>query len=248
MKRALVLLLGLICLMSSACGIIPYQEGDINKKDENKPADPKVVSPMETSQEWTEKKVPQKQDQWNLLLVKKEYPLPEDFSVPELKQLKSGHMVDSRIYEDLQNMLDDAKAAGVSPIICSAYRSVERQTSLFNERVGKEKDLGKTEEEAAIAAAMVIAVPGTSEHNTGLAVDIVDIDYQLLNEEQENTPAQKWLMANSYKYGFILRYPKNKVEITGVIYEPWHYRYVGQETAKKITEQGITLEEYLNGV
>ncbi|MPW24299.1 D-alanyl-D-alanine carboxypeptidase family protein [Alkalibaculum sp. M08DMB] len=203
-------------------------------------------SSIETPQKLTDVKIPKKQNQWNLLLANGEFPLPEDFRVPALKQLSTGHMVDSRIYEDLQHMLVDAKAAGVSPIICSAYRSVDRQTTLFNQRVAREIDSGKNEENAVAATAMVIAVPGTSEHHTGLAVDIVDINYQLLNEEQENTPAQKWLMVNSYKYGFILRYPKDKVDITGIVYEPWHYRYVGKDVAKAIFERRITLEEYLD--
>lgn len=90
--------------------------------------------------------------------------------------------------------------------------------------------------------------PGTSEHHTGLALDIVSQNYQLLDEEQENTPEQQWLMHNSYKYGFILRYPNDKSKITGIHYEPWHYRYVGKEIAKEIYEQGICLEEYLENL
>lgn len=246
MKRVIILLMaGIIILMLSACQITPHQENAI-KKNENNPTNLKDVSSMETPQEITDEKVSKKQNQWNLLLTNGEYPLSEDFRVPELKQLNNSHMVDSRIYEDLQHMIDDAKASGVSPIICSSYRSVDRQTTLFNQRVAREIDSGKNEEKAVAATAMVIAVPGTSEHHTGLAVDIVDMNYQLLNEEQEKTPAQKWLMANSYKYGFILRYPKDKVDITGIVYEPWHYRYVGKEVAKEINERGITLEEYLD--
>ncbi len=102
-----------------------------------------------------------------------------------------------------------------------------------------------SQEEAKKKAAQWIAIPGTSEHQTGLALDIVSSSYQLLNKEQENTPEQKWLIENSYKYGFILRYPSDKTNITGIEYEPWHYRYVGKETAKEITERGICLEEYL---
>ena len=90
-----------------------------------------------------------------------------------------------------------------------------------------------------------MARPGTSEHQLGLALDIVDLDYQQLDTRQEETPEQKWLMENSWKYGFILRYPTDKSNITGIIYEPWHYRYVGKEAAKVIHEKGICLEEYL---
>ena len=88
-----------------------------------------------------------------------------------------------------------------------------------------------------------MAVPGTSEHQLGLAVDIVDVNQQVLEEEQEDTPTQQWLLANSWKYGFILRYPENKSSITGITYEPWHYRYVGRQAAQEIYSQGICLEE-----
>ena len=93
-----------------------------------------------------------------------------------------------------------------------------------------------------------MALPGTSEHHLGLAVDIVDVNYQLLNDAQADTPVQQWLMANSWRYGWILRYPDEKSEITGIIYEPWHYRYVGVEIAQEIMNLGITLEEYLGAV
>ena len=104
---------------------------------------------------------------------------------------------------------------------------------------------GLSYEDAAVKAATVVAKPGTSEHQVGLALDIVSSEYQELDEAQMETEDQKWLMENSWKYGFILRYPMDKSEITGVIFEPWHYRYVGKKAAKEITEQNITLEEYV---
>jgi len=119
------------------------------------------------------------------------------------------------------------------------------QQQIFNQEVSKYMGQNYSQEEAKKKAAQWIAIPGTSEHQTGLALDIVSSSYQLLNKEQENTPEQKWLIENSYKYGFILRYPSDKTNITGIEYEPWHYRYVGKETAKEITERGICLEEYL---
>ena len=99
--------------------------------------------------------------------------------------------------------------------------------------------------DAETEAGRQVAVPGTSEHQLGLAVDIVDLDHQLLDESQEQTAVQQWLMANSWRYGFILRYPTAKTETTGIIYEPWHYRYVGQEAAAEIYQQGVCLEEYI---
>lgn len=104
-------------------------------------------------------------------------------------------------------------------------------------------DPAKAPEEAG----KVVAVPGTSEHQLGLAVDIVDTNYQILDEAQENTAVQKWLMEHSWEYGFILRYPSDKGHITGIIYEPWHYRYVGREAAREMYEQGLCMEEYVRG-
>ncbi|MFQ7289836.1 MAG: M15 family metallopeptidase [Lacrimispora saccharolytica] len=104
---------------------------------------------------------------------------------------------------------------------------------------------GYPEEDVAVEAAKTVAVPGTSEHELGLALDIVDSSYPELETEQENTPVQRWLMKNSWKYGFVLRYPSDKSALTGIIYEPWHYRYVGKEAAKVMYEEELCLEEYL---
>lgn len=181
---------------------------------------------------------------WNLLLVNPWNELPEDFSV-ELRELGDGEAVDERIYPDLQAMLDDARAEGLSPIVCSSYRTREKQQELFVRRVGRLTAAGYSEQEAVTEAGKWVAVPGTSEHQTGLALDIISSSYQVLDRDQENTAEQRWLMENSYKYGFILRYPSDKSEITGINYEPWHYRYVGKEAAKEIYEKGLCLEEYL---
>ena len=89
-----------------------------------------------------------------------------------------------------------------------------------------------------------MAIPGTSEHQLGLAVDIVDLRYQVLDAGQEDTATQQWLMQNSWKYGFILRYPQDKSAITGIIYEPWHWRYLGPENARTVKESGLCLEEF----
>lgn len=183
-------------------------------------------------------------EDWNLVLVNPWNPLSDDFSVT-LTQLKNGHAIDERAYPDLQDMMDAARAEGLSPLICSSYRTYEKQQLLYNNKVNEYLNQGYSLEEAKSEAGKWVAVPGTSEHHTGLAVDIVSTDYQLLDEAQEDTAEQKWLMKNSYKYGFILRYPNEKSEITGIYYEPWHYRYVGKDAAREIYEQGICLEEYL---
>ena len=186
--------------------------------------------------------------QWYLRLVNKDHPMTEA-DVPEVAIETvdaNGYQVDVRIMQDLEAMFADARAAGRNPMICSAFREWDMQVSLYEnkiERVMQEE--GLTQEEAAIKASTVVAKPGTSEHQVGLALDIVSSDYQELDEAQMETEDQKWLMENSWKYGFILRYPMDKSDITGIIFEPWHYRYVGKKAAKEITEQNITLEEYV---
>jgi len=182
--------------------------------------------------------------QWSLILVNKWNPIPDGYEV-KLTKLKNGLSVDERCYPDLHRMMDDCRADGLEPVICSAYRTQEKQESLFERQIGKWKDKGYSDEQAKIKAAELVAVPGTSEHQLGLALDIVDNDYQMLDEEQENTAVQQWLMNNSWKYGFILRYPTDKKEITGITYEPWHYRYVGVDNAKAVYESGLCLEEFL---
>lgn len=183
-------------------------------------------------------------DEWSLRLVNSWSLLPKDYTI-SLTQLKNGLSVDSRCYPALQEMMDACRADGLSPVICSAYRTWEKQKSLFQNKVSQLLAQGYSEVEAAVEAGKEVAVPGTSEHQLGLAVDIVDINNQLLDKSQENTVVQKWLMEHSWEYGFILRYPNDKSSITGIIYEPWHYRYVGLKAAKEIHEQGIYLEEYL---
>lgn len=182
---------------------------------------------------------------WYLMLVNQSHPM-EDGYVPELANIDDAHQVDARVLEPLQNMLKAASDEGYSLYVCSAYRSVDRQKELFNESMIDYVNQGMTYYEAAIETAKSIAWPGESEHATGLAMDIVSSDYAGLDEKQGETDDQKWLMEHCYEYGFILRYPKDKSEDTGIIYEPWHYRYVGVEAALAIRDQGVTLEEYLN--
>lgn len=182
--------------------------------------------------------------EWNLLLVNADNPLQSPVD-PVLTQLRNGQAVDSRIYPDLQKMMDDARSQGLSPLICSSYRTEEKQTQLYRDKVRRCRQEGYSEEQAKAEAARWVAPPGTSEHQTGLAVDIVAQNYQLLDRSQEDTPEQKWLMENCTKYGFVLRYPPDKSNITGISYEPWHYRYVGKQAAAEMKERGQCLEEYL---
>lgn len=188
-----------------------------------------------------------KDNDWKLILVNPWNKVPDNYDI-SLIQLINGQAIDERCYPELQQMMDDCRAAGLSPKICSSYRTQEKQERLFNDKVNRLIGEGYSQEAAQTEAATTVAIPGTSEHQLGLAVDIVDTNYQKLDSAQESTEVQQWLMENSWKYGFILRYPSGKSDITGIIYEPWHYRYVGKEAAKEIYEQGICLEEYLNSL
>lgn len=180
------------------------------------------------------------------LLVNKSSYLPTDYSVA-LTTLKNGQQVASVMYEDLRNMLFDGEEEelGLSFLVASGYRSSEKQQQLLEEEIVKNEGAGMNEEEAREDALLTVAPAHYSEHETGLAVDIVAITNQRLDETQESTPENIWLQENCYKYGFILRYPKGKEEVTGFSYESWHFRYVGKDVAKEIYDRGITLEEYL---
>lgn len=191
---------------------------------------------------------------WNLRLVNRDHPLAADFVPSNLAELPDeswvephvNHRVDARIVEDLTAMLTTAETEGVRPVICSSFRTYDYQENLFENRIERAEHEDHLEgTEAEEAAAFWVAPPGASEHQTGLAVDIVDADYQELDEGQEATATQQWLMAHCTEYGFILRYPTDKSATTGIGYEPWHYRYVGKEAASDIAESGLCLEEWL---
>lgn len=188
-------------------------------------------------------KVDESED-WRLVLVNKWNKMEEGY-VPELKELADGHMIDARIADALMEMIRGAKKAGHTIYILSAYRSMEKQISLYEAEVAEWLDAGYSEVKAEEKAGTVVAVPGTSEHQLGLAVDLVSSKHVKLDEDAEKTEGYKWLVNNCHKYGFILRYPNGATDITGIIYEPWHFRYVGEDAAEAIMEAGITLEEYL---
>ena len=211
------------------------------------PLDPQVPQLPKEPEEPKEPGSTPSADDWNLMLVNPWNAMPEDYTI-NLEQLSSGHSVDQRCYDALQDMLGACRAAGLQPVICSSYRTWDKQESLYQNKVNRLMNQGYSQADALVEAGKVVAVPGTSEHQLGLAVDIVDVNNQNLDESQEKTAVQKWLMEHSYEYGFILRYPNNKSELTGIIYEPWHYRYVGKEAAAEIFEQGVCLEEYLEGL
>lgn len=185
---------------------------------------------------------------WNLKLVNFEHALDETFEPAKLAEVDNGYVADSRIADATKKMIADARSKdNVRIIALSAYRDYDYQMELFEnkvQRLQQEKgySVGKAREEAKT----VVAYPGTSEHQLGLALDLVDARHVKLDESQENTAAYKWLYEHCAEYGFIVRYPNEKTDITGIIYEPWHFRYVGVEAATYIMEHNITLEEYLS--
>ncbi len=181
-----------------------------------------------------------------LVLVNKLYKLPDDYRV-ELHELNNGELVAECMYEDLKAMWFDGEEQnpGFSYEVCSGYRTAEKQEMLLEQEIEDNINMGMSEEEAEADALLTVAPSGYSEHETGLAVDIVSERNQRLDDTQELTAENKWLQEHCYEYGFILRYPKGKESVTGYSYESWHFRYVGKEAAKEIHDRGITLEEYL---
>lgn len=196
-----------------------------------------------------------KEEDWALYVIGNNNPLPSDFSV-EIKTVSGERTLDKRCADYAILMLNDANDQGVGLYVASAYRSVQYQETNLQNYINKLMAQGYTKEDATKQAHREIAQPGCSEHNAGLALDIISNDYWVshseLDESFELLPQFKWLIENSWKYGFILSYPKGKEEITGFIYEPWHYRFVGLEHAKKIQEiyettgEHISLNEYID--
>ncbi len=182
---------------------------------------------------------------WNLRLVNDWNAMPEGYeSSVSFVAVGNNQKADSRIVDDLQAMLAAGKAHGIG--VQSGYRSAEHQGTLYWRQVNNQKNwYGLDDKAAQEAAGKVVKRPGYSEHNTGLAVDLGGSGNFKLEMDFEDTPAFRWLIENCADYGFILRFPKGKESVTGVIYEPWHYRYVGKEAATYIMENDLCLEEYL---
>ena len=145
--------------------------------------------------------------------------------------------------DSLNQMIQDSYVAGIKLWASYGYRDINLQEYFFNEEVQKHISSGTTKEKAEDLSTQAVARPGHSEHNIGLAVD-----FNGATEDFINTNEYKWLIDNSANYGFILRYPKDKTHITEIMFEPWHFRYVGIEAAKIIKENNICLEEYINSI
>ena len=186
-----------------------------------------------------------------LLLVNGSHPLDGETDETTLVQMDDKYrqpgydlkMFNKDAYPYLQAMCEAAWAENIPLKVCSPYRAYSIQKMLFDNRVKKEMANGLTAEQADAKTATIIARPGTSEHQTGLAADFI-----CSNDSFEGMPAFTWMQQHAAEYGFILRFPKDKESITGVIYESWHYRFVGIKEAQKIKDSGLCLEEYVESL
>ncbi len=184
---------------------------------------------------------------WNMILVNPDNPFPQNYplKLTEISLNGKDRLVHSLCADAFKEMVLAAKKDGIILYLRSTYRGLQLQTDSFNAKVQEYINKGHSREEATKIAATIVAVPGTSEHHTGLAADITTPSFDRLNQGFENTDAFRWLYSHCAEYGFILRYPKDKTEITKIIYEPWHYRYVGKEAAQIIMREGICYEEFV---
>ena len=198
------------------------------------PPDASSAAPVET--------IPR--DEWYMVLANRSSVLPGDFTVAETATVGEA-VIDARIAEALRQMVNDAAATGVKLKPTNGYRSIARQQELWDARVKTLMEGGLSQADAETKAIDYTSAPGTSDHNTGLGLDIVSEDHPAKDAGFAETAAAQWLAEHAADYGFILRYPSDKTEATGMDYEPWHYRYVGSEQAHKIKESGLCLEEYL---
>ena len=192
--------------------------------------------------------IPEPEDSSVLILVNPWNYIPEGY-VPELEKVQGKYNMDIKAAENARNLVAAAKEAGFNMQLCSAYRTVEKSAQLYKNKVNEYIGYGYSEADAKVEAARWVAPPGTSEHHTGLAMDLVSSDYwgyySDLEHDYEKFDSFKWMYEHCAEFGFILRYPKDKQDITGITYEPWHYRFVGVEAATYIMENGLCLEEYL---
>ena len=245
--KLVVTILALLILTS--CSISGFRENFISKNADEESSciqqsdDNLSESDSEHSQQQAEAKF--SKDDWRLILVNAENPLPKDFKVNLVRV--QGYPVDERIKEPLENMINGAKNDGVDLLVCYGYRTYEQSKALFEKQVNFQLSKGLKYDDAVSEASRWVAPPGTSEHHTALALDIVTPSYQLLEHDFKNTAAAQWMKENAHKYGFILRYPEDKQDITGITFEPWHYRFVGKEAAEYIYKNNLCLEEFLKG-
>lgn len=262
MKRSVVIFLTSVLLLTScasrtaATGTLEYAIKEGSSSTAHKDTDGAKSHPLEGSPDTTKLESAPEQEsepeyvapipdgEWKLLLVNDRHTIPETFE-PELEEVQGIYRMDARVAPMMRQMIADAKSQGVDLMVCSAYRPYSSQQRNFEASVTRYMQAGYSREQAEAETLRLIAAPGSSEHQTGLAADIVTPMYQALDDGYAETKAARWLKANASSYGFILRYPEDKVALTHIEFEPWHYRYVGEEAAREIMAQGMCLEEYL---
>ena len=239
-------------------GLINSRQDIIKKDKENVVIESREVLLSNTEKESLESKIQESNymeiqrlesilNNQYFILVNRENRLSENYVPNNLIEIKSRFLnyaeddnLESTASEALNRMFNAAMEEGISLVGVSGYRSYDMQRRLYDTRMVRE---GEVQTRSYTAEA------GASEHQTGLAIDILSDEYSVLDEGFENTRAFKWLNENCYKYGFILRYLKGKEDITGYSYEPWHFRYIGnEEAAMEIMNRGLTFEEYINEI
>lgn len=199
-----------------------------------------------TESEGEEKGASFDENDWKLVLINKQHPIPEDytFTLGPIKTIKGTMQCDERIIEELLAMMQAASEDGVNLAICSPYRDLAWQEVLFNRKIKAYMNKGMSYMEAYKISSQAVTVPGASEHQIGLAIDIVSDVYTTLDEGFAETDAGIWLEEHCAEYGFVLRYPKGKEYITSIEFEPWHFRYVGKEAAGVMMKENLCLEEF----
>lgn len=219
-------------ILKEDMGELPIEEETVEKTEEELYSEDPVITFSK--------------EDWRLVLINKQHPVPENyaFTLGTIKTIKGEMQCDERIVEELLDMMQAARNEGVNLAICSPYRDLNRQKVLFNRKIKAYMEKGMSYMDAYSLSSQAVTVPGASEHQIGLAIDIVSDTYLSLDEGFAETDAGKWLKEHCSEYGFILRYPKGKEYITSIEFEPWHFRYVGGEAAKIIMEEEICLEEF----
>ena len=254
--------MALLCVLLAITAVMGTVLLTMDGKEPTKDTEPPVTDTPETQEPEAEmpsvifksnleeyEKYMDVNDEKYLLLVNKNSTIDESFSPEKLVKVKDTHKdieLSETAEKALEAMFIEMRKAGFDNVfVTSAYRSYTYQTSLFNTYINQEMASGLSYEKAKQKVLTYSAYPGTSEHHTGLCVDLMTSSMTDLDESFADDPVYPWLLENAWKFGFILRYPKDKVDVTGYSFEPWHYRFVGRYHAYKIHEQGICLEEYL---
>ena len=242
-KRILFLSLttiGIACLLFSSIAALSWALGIQQEVKQNTERETTVQAPVQSSPSSVHSSsASDGSEDWQLILVNGQTKISDSFSV-ELETIQ-GVQVDARILSDLRAMIEAAKAKGLTLTLSSGYRSKERQAMLFENAAQENRSLGMNPVMAEEVAEQSVARAGHSEHETGLAIDLNGV-----LETFADTEAYRWLQRHAYEYGFVLRYPEGKEEITGIRFEPWHFRYVGKEHARKMRLLNLCLEEYIS--